>query len=115
MKTEELKIRIKELNDYFVNKLVNGEYEVVESDKFVVMVNIDGYRFNIWIGNGESNLQTYGQGFDSNFIELFFNEGQKSMVYKNLTRDEKSKMFLMEEIENKEKEIEQLKSKLNEL
>src|SRR5690554_6914070 len=115
MKTAELNSRIKELNDYFVNKLVNGEYEVVESDRYTVMVNIDGYRFIIWIGNEGSNLQTYGQGFDSNFMELFFDSDQKSMVYKNLTRDEKSKMFLMEEIENKEKEIEQLKSRLNKI
>ena len=115
MKTEDLKDRIKELNDYFVNKLVNGEYEVEKSDKYTVMVNIDGYRFNIWIGNEGSNLQTYGEGFDSNFMELFFDSDQKSMVYSNLTRDEKSKMALMEEIENKQMEIEQLKSRLNKI
>ena len=115
MKTAELKSRIKELNDYFVEKLVNGEYEVEKSDKYTVMVNIDGYKFNIWISNGESYVQTYGQGFNDNFMELFFNEGQKSIICENLTRDEKSKMFLMEEIENKQREIEQLKSKLNEL
>ena len=115
MKTAELNSKIKELNDYFVNKLVNGEYEVEKSDKYTVMVNIDGYRFDIWIANGESNLHTYGQGFNGNFMELFFDSDQKSMVYKNLTRDERSIMLLMEAIENKEKEIERLKSKLNEL
>ena len=115
MKTEELNDRVKELNDYFVNKLVNGEYEVEKSDKYTVMVNIDGYRFNIWIGNEGSNLQTYGSGFKGNFMELFFDSDQKSMVYKNLTRDERSIMLLMEAIENKEKEIEQLKSRLSRL
>src|SRR5690554_8164704 len=115
MKTAELNSKIKELNDYFVKKLVNREYDIVERDKFVAMVNIDGYRFIIWIANGEMNVQTYGQGFDSNFMELFFDSDQKSMVYKNLTRDERSIMLLMEAIENKEKEIERLKSKLNEL
>src|SRR5690554_1516227 len=115
MKTAELNSKIKELNDYFVNKLVNGEHEVEKSDKYTVMVNIDGYRFIIWIANGEMSVQTYGQGFDSNFMELVFKRDQKSMVYKNLTRDERSIMLLMEAIENKEKEIERLKSKLNEL
>ena len=114
MKAEELKIRIKELNDYFVEKLVNGEYEVKGRDKFMIVVNIDGYRFNIWISNGKSYVQTYGQGFNSNFMELFFNDGQKSTIYENLTRD-KTKMALMAEIENKQMEIEQLKSRLSEL
>ena len=114
MKTEELKDRIKELNDYFAEKLVNGEYEVEGRDKFMIVVNIDGYRFNIWISNGESYVQTYGQGFNSNFMDLFFNEGQKSIIYENLTRD-KTKMALMEEIENKQMEIEQLKSRLSKI
>ena len=114
MKTEELKDRIKELNDYFVEKLVNGEYEVVESDKYKIMVNVNGYKFNIWIANGKSYVQTYGQGFNSNFMELFFNANQKSIIYENLMQD-KSRMDLMEEIENKQMEIEQLKSRLSEI
>lgn len=114
MKTEELKSKIKELNDYFVEKLVNGEYEVEERSKYTVMVDVDGYRFNIWIGNKWSNLQTYGQGFNSNFMELVFKRDQKSIIYKNLTRD-KSRIDLMEEIENKEMEIEQLKSRLSKI
>ena len=112
MKAEELNDRVKKLNDYFVEKLVNGEYEVVNRDKFAVMVNIDGYRFSIWISNGKSYVQTYGQGFNSNFMDLFFNEGQKSTIYENLTRD-KTKMALMAEIENKQMEIEQLKARLS--
>lgn len=114
MKAEELKSRVKELNDYFVEKLVNGEYEVVESDKYKIMVNVNGYKFNIWIANGESYVQTYGQGFKGNFMKLFFSKEQKSTIYKNLTGDD-YKISLMAEIENKEKEIEQLKSKLSKI
>lgn len=112
MKTAELNDRVKKLNDYFVEKLVNGEYEVVESDKYKIMVNVNGYKFNIWISNGKSYVQTYGQGFNSNFMDLSFNEAQKSTIYENLMQD-KSRMDLMEEIENKQMEIEQLKSRLN--
>lgn len=114
MKTEELKDRIKELNDYFVEKLVNGEYKVKERSSYTVMVNIDSYKFNIWIANGSSNVQTHGHGFDSNFMDLFFNEGQKSTIYKNLTQDE-SIIALMAEIDNKHREIEQLKSRLSKI
>lgn len=114
MKAEELKIRIKELNDYFAEKLVNGEYEVKGRGKFMIVVNIDGYRFNIWIANGGLNVQTYGSGFKGNFMELFFSKEQKSTIYKNLTGDD-YKISLMAEIENKEKEIEQLKSKLSKI
>lgn len=114
MKTEELKDRIKELNDYFVEKLVNGEYKVEERSSYTVMVNIDSYKFNIWIANGGLNVQTYGSGFKGNFMELFFSKEQKSTIYKNLTGDD-YKISLMAEIENKEKEIEQLKSRLNKI
>ena len=114
MKTAELKSRIKELNDYFVEKLVKGEYDIEKRNDYTVMVNVNGYRFNIWISNGEMNVKTYGLGFDGNFMELFFNEGQKSIIYENLTRD-KTKMALMEEIENKQMEIEQLKSRLSKI
>ena len=114
MKAAELKSKIKELNDYFVEKLVNGEYKVVESGKYTVVVNIDGYKFNIWIANGDLKVQTYGQGFNSNFMELVFNSGQKSIIYKNLKRDE-SKMALMAEIANKEWEVEQLKIRLSKI
>lgn len=114
MKTEELKDRIKELNDYFVEKLVNGEYDIKDSDKYSVMVNVDGYRFNIWIANGSSKVQTYGQGFNTNLMELVFSKDQKSTIYKNLMSEE-SRIALMEEIENKEKEIERLKSILNKI
>ncbi len=112
MKAEELKIRIKELNDYFAEKLVNGEYDVVNRDKFAVMVNIDGYRFSIWISNGSSKVQTYWLGFKGNFMELSFNDGQKKTIYKNLMEDG-AKIDLMAEIENKQREIELLKSRLS--
>ncbi len=114
MKTAELDSRVKELNDYFVGKLVTGEYEVNGRDKFMIVVNIDGYRFNIWIANGGLNVQTYGSGFKGNFMELFFSKEQKSTIYKNLMSEE-SRIALMEEIENKEKEIERLKSILNKI
>lgn len=114
MKKEELDSRVRELNDYFVEKLVKGEYEVEDGDNYKVMVNIDGYRFNIWISNGKSYVQTYGQGFNSNFMDLFFNESQKSIIYEDLMRD-KYRIDLMAEIENKQREIEQLKSKLSKI
>ena len=114
MKTAELKSRIKELNDYFVEKLVNGEYKVEERSSYTVMVNIDSYKFNIWIANGSSKVQTYGHGFDSNFMDLVFSRDQKSIIYKKLMEDG-SRIALMEEIENKEKEIERLKSILNKI
>ena len=114
MKTEELNDRIKELNDYFVEKLVKGEYDIEKRNDYTVMVIVNGYRFNIWISNGEMNVKTYGLGFDGNFMELVFNADQKSTIYKNLMSEE-SRIALMEEIENKEKEIERLKSILNKI
>lgn len=102
------------MNDYFVEKLVKGEYDIEKRNDYTVMVNVNGYRFNIWISNGKSYVQTYGQGFNSNFMELVFNADQKSTIYENLTRD-KSRITLMAEIESKQREIEQLKSKLSRL
>lgn len=111
MKTEELNDRVKELNDYFVGKLVDGSYEVIERGDHTVEVDIDGFRFNIWIANGESGVKTYFYGFDGNFMRLSFDESQKTKIYRGIVGDDNIQR-IMEEIQEAEIALEVLRAKL---
>ena len=45
--------KIQEVEQYFRNKLVSGEYKVVERDAHRWQVLIDGkYNFSMWVANG---------------------------------------------------------------
>lgn len=91
-----MKEKIKEINDYFVNRLVNGEYVVQSTDTFKETVLIDDYRFDIWMANGPHNVST-NEGITTSFMELVFTEAEKHMIYSNLNNymlEEKTKQKL---------------------
>lgn len=114
MKTEDLKNTVNALNDYFVEKLVNSDYKIVDRGEHMVKVDISGYEFNIWIANDDWGVRTYGEGFVGNFMQLNFDKRQRKIIYKNLMSDNEIDK-LMSEIEIKKNELNQLKSKLKNL
>jgi hypothetical protein len=101
-----MKEKIKEINDYFVNRLVNGEYVVQSSEAFRVIVLIDDYRFDIWTANGPDNVST-NTAIHESFMHLEFTPAEKHMIYSNL------KNYMLEETtKQKLKEYEALKKEL---
>ncbi len=78
-----MKEKIKEINDYFVNRLVNGEYVVQSTDKFAVIVLIDDYRFDIWTANGPDSIST-NEGIPKSFMDIKLTLAEKHMIYSNL-------------------------------
>lgn len=49
----ELKRKVKELEDMFIKKFVNGEYELTKVDKHTATIKVDNtYVFTFWIANG---------------------------------------------------------------
>lgn len=59
--------KIKEVHDYFKDKICNGEYEVVKRGDHVWDVMVDEkYKFILWIANDGINFSTY----DGSFIQL---------------------------------------------
>lgn len=80
----EIEQKIKEVNDYFVNKLVNKDYEIQITDKYSVTVMIDGkYTFSIWISNGYKHISC-DVASQTSFMVLDFTEYQKLDIYNNL-------------------------------
>jgi hypothetical protein len=76
MKNTLIEIQIKEIQDYFINKVVTGDYKVTEFDSHYLKITIDGkYDFCLWTINKAEYFSTYSGSF--NFIELPFTEEQK--------------------------------------
>lgn len=76
---DNIKEKIKEINDYFVNKIINGEYIVELIDKFVVVINVDGYIFTLWAANSHENFKPYSGMM--NFMMIDFTEEQAKYLY----------------------------------
>lgn len=82
MKKLNIKNRIKELNDYFVVKILAGEFEYCEKqdDKFYVKIRIDGeYEFKIWMYMGFDSLCSH-----SGIVGISFTNEEKEKVYELL-------------------------------
>ena len=105
MTTTNLKKKIKEVNNYFVAKILAGDFEVnkVQDDKFFIKITIDGeFSFNMWMYCGMDMLTTH-----SGIITLYFTKEEKALIYS----------LLIDEYKNVEKsikraEFEKLKAEL---
>lgn len=48
-----METELKKIGNYFVNKVINKDYEFVKADKHTANILIDGrYKFHLWIANG---------------------------------------------------------------
>ena len=48
----DIKKTLKEVRDYFVNKVISGDFEFKSCDEFVAIIVIDNdYEFKLWIKN----------------------------------------------------------------
>lgn len=105
--------KVSSLNEMFVAKIINGEYEIVEADKFTVVILVGGkYRFVLWIANEWDSFETHNIG--ENFMKLDFSSKQKIDLFDRFRkeRDEEISRTLLDEKKRYLKEIEELESKL---
>jgi hypothetical protein len=79
-----MKEKIKEINDYFVQKIVNKDYEFLFMDSFFYSISIDGHRFDIWMPNGYECIST-NYSTNKSFMTLDFTEEEKKIIYNNIT------------------------------
>ncbi len=98
--------QIKEVQDYFINKLINQDYTIVEATEYKATVNVEGYFFKLWIGNGMNNFETY----NGSFIQLSFNEYQKEKIYNDLIKKSKNQKleYLLKQKEKINNQIKEL-------
>lgn len=78
-----MKEKIAEVQSYFKNKLLTGEFEVIEITENYVNVVIDGeYPFSIWVGNMFDHPHTVKTWeFGKNLIALDFTKEDGLQLY----------------------------------
>jgi len=60
-----LKKTLNEINDYFANKLLNGDYKFISCDEHTAkLIFDDKYNFEVWIANNPEN----NFGFHFNYL-----------------------------------------------
>lgn len=71
-----MKAKIKEIQDYFIGKMLNNEMEVSDIEEHTLKVLIDGeYIFKIWISNTKDSRTPYNTHGD-NFMNLTVTQKQ---------------------------------------
>ncbi len=110
-----MKAKIKEVQDYFINKILSGEFITTEVKKYTLSLLVDNtYRFEIWIANEPKSRKTYEIGGEPYFISLEFSEEQSIELDKILQphiQEWREKVDLVE----KRKQLQRLKEELGEL
>jgi len=101
--------QIKQVNDYFVDKLLNEDFTVESIDQYRVNVVIDGkYHFSLWIGNNQYFFNCYQHAYS--FMDLDFDDVQKQYLFDyfiRLKKDRERERLVKEKqkIENKLKNL----------
>jgi len=72
---------IKQINDYFVNKLLDEDFKIIEVREFTVELTIDDkYHFSLWIANGAKYFEVNSNR--RSFMHLSFDDTQKQYLHK---------------------------------
>lgn len=74
----EMETKINEVQQYFKDKLLAGDFKIQEISEYVLRISIDDeYVFNLWIGNMDiaDNMKCYDVYY--NFMHLSFTEEER--------------------------------------
>ena len=85
-KEKSMEDKIKEVQEYFVTKMINGDFEFVSYDEYCVSIIIDGkYSFELWIANKVSYLHlSNADSMKPNFMQLELKENQSNFIWEHL-------------------------------
>lgn len=84
MNKRELVKAVKDLNNHFVNKIIEGKYKILAFGKYSYTITIDKeYVFTIWVANGENVLYVYSA---ESFMILRFTPEEQHVIYKQLSK-----------------------------
>ncbi len=112
-----MKEKIAEVQQYFIEKIVNADFKITDGDKFKLSILIESiYEFDIWISNGMDSLQVY-HSIGGSFMELpRFTIQQKEYLYGKIeseilkyTGTEFRKIELARQIAELQNQLEKLK------
>jgi len=106
-----MKTKIKEVNDFFVQKILNKEYEIKELNDYTANILVDDFCFCIWMGNGPQNTRCHLTSLFENFMMLDFKREQQEKIYNdfNAIRKENEVEMLLAERRKIEQKLLNLK------
>jgi hypothetical protein len=108
-----MKTKIKEVNDYFKNKMLLKEFNILKVNEYTMEILIDNeYNFIIWIGNLNipESIKCYDLALS--FMDINFNK-EESLKFNNILRPEIIKFRKEVLINRKIEELKQLQNELN--
>ena len=79
-KEKTMEEKIKEVQDYFKNKLLKGEFETTKITDYWIKLVIDSkYNFFIWMANQEINVRLYES--ETNFMLFDLSSEEKKIIW----------------------------------
>lgn len=115
---KDIKKAIKGVQDHFIKKLLNGEFELLKADQYTASILIEGYEFVIWLGNMPKNRK-FEKAFTNNFMHVPMTDEQAIAAYEvtepriNEYRQTIGREAVVNKIEALKKELESLEVKEN--
>jgi len=114
--SDTMETKIKEVQDYFKNKILSGEFDVCEIHEYYVTVLVDiTYQFCIWVGR--QNPQEFCKLWDGkfNFIYFDFEKEERAKLHKSMLQiiAEGAAARKAQQIADLEKQLEALKGGAN--
>ena len=100
-----MKTKIKEVNDFFVQKILNKEYEIKELNDYTTNIIVDDFKFCIWIANDQQNTRCHLTSQFENFMMLHFTREQQEKIYNDFNAIRKENE--VEKLLSERREIEQ--------
>jgi len=101
--------KIKEIQDYFKQKILEGDYVIKKMDTTNLVIEIDSqYIFNFWVANGPKFFELYRDFNSFSFMDIMFTEEEKQKGWNVYRGDNGAKIKSKEEqIEQEIKELEE--------
>jgi len=106
--------QIKELQDYFVAKILAEEVLIGKMDRHVMELFVDGRRFHLWLANEPKNRKPYHTTGDGYFMELEFTDEQAILadsIYSPIAKKYQETVLRDFEL----KQLEELKAKYGDI
>ena len=115
---KEVENQIEQLNQYFKNKILNGDYNFIKATKHIAEIIIDDrYTFIFWIANGFNAFKEYSIDRKGIIYLIFDSEKDKENAYAkvmievNKYRKTYLKAEKIKDIEKLQKEIKEIDNK----
>jgi len=108
-----MKTKIAEVQDYFKDKILSGDFKITEVGEYVIKITVDDeYRFSLWIGNWDikDNMKCYDGYY--NFMMIPFTQ-EESIQLKNRLTPEVSNYRRNVLLVEKRKELEKLENEIS--